>query len=150
MNPSASGWIPKFLTIIEKQHLFNTINDEILFYNELKTTGFLYGTSIESIFNKPLSKLTITTDEYTKINLFHSLLFTFFINNPNKQFKDAIESIINFYKSIDKGKTGFVSKLSFSRSSTANLEQIFSARLQETNSILKKKPTTVLNYAFLI
>jgi len=149
MNPSASGWIPKFLTLIEKQHLVDTINDEILFYNELKTTGFLYGTSIETIFNKPISKLTITTDEYTKINLFHTLLFSFFINNPNDKFNEAIESIINFYKIIEKGKTGFISKLSISRSSTDNLEQIFSARLQETNSILKNRPTTILNYAFL-
>ena len=149
MNPSASGWIPKFLTLIEKQHLIEHINDEILFYNELKTTGFLYGTSIETIYDKPLSKLTITTDEYTKINLFHTLLFTFFINNPKDQFEDAIDSILNFYKIIEKGKTGFLSKLSFSRSSTDNLEHIFAARLQETNSILKKKSTTILTYAFL-
>ncbi len=35
MNPSASGWIPKFLTLIEKQHLIENINDEIQFYNQL-------------------------------------------------------------------------------------------------------------------
>ena len=149
MNPSASGWIPKFLTLIEKQQFIEKINDEILFYNQLKTTGFLYGTSIEAVHDKPLSKLSITTDEYTKINLFHTLLFTFFINKPKATFEEAAECILNFYKIFEKGKTGFIYKLTLTRSTTDNLEHILSARLQETNNILKKKATQILTYAFL-
>lgn len=149
MNPSASGWIPKFLTLIEKQHFSDESIDEIIFYNQLKTTGFLYGSSIEAIHDKPLSKLIITSDEYTKINLFHTLLFTFFNNNSKATFDDALESILDFYKFFEKGKTGFLNKLTISRTISDSIEQILAARLQETNSILKKKSTQILTYAFL-
>ena len=102
MNPSASGWIPKFLTIVDKQHIKENINDMFYYYKKLKTTGFLYGTSTEALTSKPLSKLNITRDEYTKINLFQSLLFIFFTNKPNADINDAITSIIAFYKVLDK------------------------------------------------
>ena len=149
MNPSASGWIPKLLTLVEKQQITAVASNEFLFYNELKNVGFIYGISIDILLNKPISKLTFTTDEYTKINLFHSLLFTFFIKYPKAEINEAIESIINFYKTIDKGKTSFFKKLSLSNSSTDNLEQIISARLQESNTISKYKPSSTLTYSLL-
>tara|TARA_B110000046_G_scaffold84590_1_gene92683 strand:+ start:116 stop:265 length:150 start_codon:yes stop_codon:yes gene_type:complete len=49
MNSSASGWIPKFLTIVDKQHIKENINDIFYYYKKLKTTGFLYGTSTEAL-----------------------------------------------------------------------------------------------------
>ena len=149
MNPSATGWIPKFLTLVEKQQITAVTTNEFFFYNELKNVGFIYGISIETLLNRPLSKLTFTTDEYTKINLFHTLLFTFFIKNPQANINEAIEHIISFYKTTDKGKTSFFKKLSLSNSSTDNLEGIISARLQESNTISKNKPSSTLTYSLL-
>lgn len=149
MNPSASGWIPKFLTQYKKQHLFDDYDDENHFFKQLKSTGFLYGVSIKALPKVPLSNLKITTDEYTKINLFHTLLFTFFNKNPNKSFDEAIDSIIHFYKYLEKGKISFLYKLSLSQSASSNLEHILSRRLQDTNNILKKKSTSILTYALL-
>ena len=149
MNPSASGWIPKFLTIVDKQQILKNINSVSLYYNELKTTGFLYGTSTKALINKPLSKLNITKDEYTKINLFQSLLFTFFINNPNANTNDAIVNIIAFYKELDKGKTSFLYKFSASKKPSDNLEHILAARLQETNSLFNKNSNNIFTYTLL-
>jgi len=149
MNPSASGWIPKFLTLVNKQHIKGLIQNEFHFYNELKNVGFIYGISMETLLNKPLSKLSFTTDEYTKINLFHTLLFTFFIKHPETDTNEAIEQIINFYSSIDKGKTSFLKKLSLSNSPTYSLERIISARLQESHTISKNKPASTLTYSLL-
>ncbi|MBE9489741.1 MAG: hypothetical protein IMY67_05560, partial [Bacteroidetes bacterium] len=149
MNPSASGWIPKFLTLVKKQHITGLVQDEIHFYKELKNVGFIYGISINTLPNKPLSKLSFTTAEYTKINLFHTLLFTFFIKYPKAQFEEAIDYIINFYKTIDKGKTGFFHKLSLTSSSSDNLERIISARIQESNTISKNNPSSTLTYTLL-
>ncbi len=149
MNPSASGWIPKFLTLVKKQHITDLVQDEIHFYKGLKNVGFIYGISINTLPNKPLSKLSFTTAEYTKINLFHTLLFTFFIKYPKAQFEEAIDYIINFYKTIDKGKTGFFHKLSLTSSSSDNLERIISARIQESNTISKNKPSSTLTYTLL-
>ncbi len=149
MNPSASGWIPKFLTIVDKKQITENINNLSLYYNLLKTTGFLYGTSTEVLSIKPLSKLNITRDEYTKINLFQSLLFTFFINNPNADSNEAIANIIAFYKELDKGKTSFLYKFSISKNPTDNLEHILAARLQETNSIFTKSSNNIFTYTLL-
>lgn len=149
MNPSASGWIPKYLTIVDKQHITENINDIFFYYKKLKNTGFLYGTSTEALTNKPLSKLNITRDEYTKINLFRSLLFIFFINKPTAEINDAITSIIAFYNELDKGKTSFFYKFSVSKSPSDNLEHILSARLQETNSLFNKNPNNIFTYTLL-
>lgn len=149
MNPSATGWIPKFLTIVDKQHITENINSISIYYNHLKTTGFLYGTSTEALINKPLSKLNITKDEYTKINLFQSLLFTFFINNPTANINEAIASIIAFYKELDKGKTRFLYKFSVTKKPSDNLEQILAARLQETNSLFNKNSNSIFTYTLL-
>jgi len=149
MNPSASGWIPKFLTLVDMQQITKIWNDDILFYSALKSTGFLYGISMKPITNSHLSDLNITTEEFTKINLFHSLLYTFFKKEPKQTTTDAIKSIINFYNDLEKGRTSFLYKFSISKSHSDNLEHILSARLQESNSILKKNETAIIPYSLL-
>ncbi len=149
MNPSASGWIPKFISQYKKQGLIDDYTDEDHFYNHLKSTGFLYGVSIKALPKDPVSNLIITTDEYTKINLFHTLLFTFFTKNPKGSFEEAIDSIIRFYKTLEKGKISFLNKLSLTQSASSNLEHILSSRLQDSNGILKKKSTSIITHALL-
>lgn len=70
------------MTIVNKQYIKENINDIFYYYKNLKTTGFLYGTSTEALTSKPLSKLNITRYEYTKINLFQSLILNFLQINP--------------------------------------------------------------------
>ncbi len=149
MNPSASGWIPKFLTLFPKERLLNENSDEKLFYEGLKSTGFIYGFSVNSMLQIPSNTLQFTTDEYTKINLFHALLFSFFVNNTDSGYHQAIESIVSFYKQYEKGKTSLFYKLSFSKTPSDTLEQIFIARLQESNSVIEKNTASVLTYALL-
>jgi hypothetical protein len=149
MNPSAPGWIPKFISQYKKQGLIDDYTDEVHYYNRLKSTGFLYGVSIKALPKDPVSNLKITTDEYTKINLFHTLLFTFFNKNKEASFEEAIDNIIHFYKLLEKGKISLLNKLSLSQSPTSNLEYILSSRLQDTNGILKKRSTSIITYALL-
>jgi len=149
MNPSAPGWIPKFISQYKKQVLIDDYTDEDQFYNHLKSTGFLYGVSINALPKDPVSNLRITTDEYTKINLFHTLLFTFFTKNNKASFEDAIDSITHFYKLLEKGKISLLNKLSLSQKASSNLEHILSSRLQDTNGIFKKKSTSIITYALL-
>ena len=149
MNPSATDWIPKFLNRFKKQELINDYPDENIFYNRLKVVGFIYGVSVLAAQNEPVSHLKLTKEEFTKINLFHALLFTFFSENPNAQFDDAFATIVDFYKIIGKGKTGFFQKLTLSNSPSNNLEQIMSARLHEANSLFKNNPTSLVTYALL-
>jgi hypothetical protein len=149
MNPSAADWIPKFLNRFKKQELINEFNDEKLFYNRLKSIGFIYGVSVFAVQNEPVSHLKLTKEEFTKINLFHSLLFTFFSKNPNAPCDDAFIAIVDFYNNIGKGKTGFFQKLTLSQSPSNNLEQILAARLYEANNLFKKSPASLVTYALL-
>jgi len=146
MNPSAADWIPKFLISSEKKNLIDAFENEIVFYEKLKTVGFIYGVSVTALQNGPVSHLKLTKEEFTKINLFHSLLFTFFQKYPNSNFDKAIIAIINFYKNIEKGKIGFFHKFTLSQSHSNNLEQILASRLQEANNVLKTNTSSIASH----
>ena len=149
MNPSAKGWIPKILTTLDKQQIITNSESLMLFYNQLKSTGFLYGNSSEILISSTHSHLNLTKNESTKINLFQSLLFIFFKKKPDENINTAIDHIILFYKRLDKSKLGFLYKFSTSEKATDNLEQILGERIQETNSFFNKKYNSIFTYTLL-
>jgi hypothetical protein len=149
MNPSATDWIPKFLNRFEKQQLINDTKSEDLFYKKLKLVGFIYGVSVDAIPDEQISELKLTREELTKINLFHAMIFTHSKSRPEATLEEAITSIVDFYATIEKGKTGFFKKLTLSQNPANNLEKIFAARLNESNNILKKNSTLLITYALL-
>jgi hypothetical protein len=149
MNPSATDWIPKFLNRFEKQQLVNDDETEDFFYDKLKLAGFIYGVSVDAIPDEEISQLKLTREELTKINLFHAMIFTHSKFRPERTFKDAITSIVDFYATIEKGKTGFFKKLTLSQNPSNNLEKIFAARLNESNNFLKNNSTLLITYALL-
>jgi len=149
MNPSAKGWIPKILTTLDKQQIITNSESLMVFYNQLKSTGFLYGNSSEILISSTPSQLNLTKNESTKINLFQSLLFIFFKKNPDENINTAIDHIILFYKKLDKSKLGFLYKFLTSEKATDNLEQILAERIQETNSFFYKKYNSIFTYTLL-
>lgn len=149
MNPSAPDWILKFLNLFERKELLGKYEDELKFYKVLKSSGFIYGISLSMLSNRSMSSLKLTREELTKANLFHSLIFQFFKENKNAADHQAIESILDFYRQLEKGKTGFFQKFSLTHNATHSLENILSARLQEANSLLKKNTLSLLTYALL-
>jgi LETM1-like, RBD len=149
MNPSSSGWIHKFINEFEKKELVTTYESSSNFYTSLKKTGFIYGFSIKTLLSEPVSRLQLTKEELTKINLFHSLLFIYFSNHPKHSFSQAIDEMVAFYRTIEKGKPGFFQKLSFTSSSAENLEKIIAARLHESNTLIKTEVASLFTYALL-
>jgi len=149
MNPSSSGWIQKFINEFTKTQLIDNFQSPILFYKQLKNTGFIYGVSVNTMLDEPVSHLNLTKEEYTKVNLFHALWYTFFSENPESTHKEGIETLILYYEAIEKGKRTIFQKITFSNSPSENLEKIISARLHETNNVLKKNATSLLTYALL-
>ncbi len=149
MNPSAADWILKFLNLFEKNELIDSFQTNLKFYEALKNTGFIYGVSVAALPKKSLGNLKLTKEELTKINLFHSLLFQFYQQNPESSTTEVITDILSFYRHIEKGKTGFFQKFTLSQSPSNTLEHILSARLQETNSLLKKNTISLLTHALL-
>ena len=64
-------------------------------------------------------------------------------------FNVAIHEIISFYRQLEKGKKGFFKLLQRTSSKSEELEQLLSARLQESNAIIKSNKTSILTFAFL-
>ncbi|MFC7358447.1 LETM1-related biofilm-associated protein [Jejudonia soesokkakensis] len=149
MNPSAAGWIPKFLNLLDKVIIEEANLPASVFYLKLKKTGFIYGNTTETLSELSKNSLQLTKEEITKINLLHSLLYIYYSHNPTESSTQALRKIYEFYKSLDRDKKGFFSKLSFSKSESQNLEKIIAARLQESNGILKANNSALLTYAFL-
>lgn len=149
MNPSANDWILKFLNLFEKKELIDTYKNEQVFYKGLKNTGFIFGNSVSALPKKNLSHIKLTREEFTKVNLFHALLYQYYQNKTVTDNEAVINDITSFYKQLEKGKTGFFQKLSISQSSSNVLETILSARLQEASSLLKKNTVSLLTYVLL-
>lgn len=149
MNPSASDWILKFLSLFERNELTDDFNDEVSFYKSLKDTGFIYGISVKVLSKKPMGSLKFTKEELTKVNLFHALIYQYFQFHKDATNQEAIGSILAFYQHLEKGKMGFFHKFSFSNSPSLTLENILSARLQVANSLLKRNTLSLLTYALL-
>jgi len=149
MNPSAPDWILKFLYHFTKEELIDDFENEPKLYESLKRAGFIYGFSIAALPKKSLGNLKLTREELTKINLFHGLLFQFFQMHPMGTYSEAINDILNFYKQLEKGKTGFFQKFSISQSPSISLENMLAARVQSANSLLKKNTISLLTNALL-
>ena len=149
MNPSSTGWIHKFINEFPKKMLVDGSGQMSLFYETLKETGFIYGVSVKTVLKEPVSSLKLTKEELTKINLFHSLLFVYFKERASSTSEDAIEEMVSFYQTIEKGKPGFFQLLSFTKSPSENLEKIIAARLQESNNLIKNEAASLFTYALL-
>ncbi len=148
MNPSAQDWIKKFLSIYKKEMLTLPLTPKDTFYDLLKDTGFLYGNANSLIIEFDID-LALSHGECTKVNLFHSLLYTGLSKKPLATPQEIISSIVEYYKALDKAKTGFLQAITFSSSQPSNLESILSKRLHEINTVNKINAVSLLTYALL-
>ena len=149
MNPSASDWITKYLSILAEYTRAQNFPAEITFYNLLKRSGFIYGVSLRGLLDTNISTIRLTREEFTKVNLFHALLQAYVSETNTTDYEAGIESILQFYDSLDKGKTGFLAKITLPKSPSQKLEKVLAARLQETNTLLNKGVSGILTYALL-
>lgn len=149
MNPSASDWIPKYLSILDDEPFEVNFPEEPHFYDILKDIGFIYGVSLDAVPKDSISNLNLTREEFTKVNLFHALLHTYITETNNTDYEQAVEKIIDYYEVLDKAKTGFLSKITLSPSMTQKLEKMLAARLHETNTFFNKGVSGILTFALL-
>jgi hypothetical protein len=96
------------------------------------------------LVDRPISELKLTSAEYNKANLLHSLYVIYYKQTGIVGVKKFLEHAISFYREIDRGRMSLLSKLSLGKSLSKNLEKILSARILESDATLKKEQT----YAF--
>lgn len=146
MNPSASGWLLKCLNKVSESDLLSL--DEEQFYNLLRSTGFVYGSSQSSLI--PLTKnLNYTQQEFSKINLLVALVFIDHKLCEDQPANEIIPRLIMFYESIHSRKDYFTSFFKFKTKDERKLEQLIHYRVQTNEGLIQKNFSHIVTNALL-
>ena len=126
MNPSASGWINKFGHLVGKEDA--PFPDFESLYQELKSNGFIYGIHLEipSFIDVAFS---LTEDEIAKINLLTALYFTYYFERENTDFPNFVNTVFDYYQSLEVGKISFLNKILSGSHTESQLEKLIDSRI---------------------
>lgn len=135
MNPSTSGWIKKFESVVSKSGLFYTDFNEL--YYKLRESGFIYGLNIyapeQFVFEYAYSK-----DEIAKVNLLTGLYHTYVFTAEDTSFNAFLKNVLQFYKDLEVSDLSLWDKLLIGRSDASVLERIINDRVQLDNNLLTR------------
>lgn len=147
MNPSATGWIDKFLRDLgTDSYMLDLSLDEL--YSQLKGIGFIYGTSVDIILPNT-TEIKYSEEEQTKINLFTALVVTYYDTIQDGTQEDLITALTDFYKYLDVKKSFFSFINTISMGKSDKLEKIIHTRIQTNESIFQKNFSHLLTNALL-
>jgi hypothetical protein len=126
MNPSASGWIKKFGHLVTKEATFFQDFDSL--YHELKRSGFVYGVHLDI---PPFieAEHTLSEDEIAKINLLTALYFTFQFEKGKARFDHFVNTVFEYYQSLEVAHISFLSKILSGKHTEAQLEKLIDSRI---------------------
>lgn len=147
INPSVIGWIDKFF--IEQSNLFDgSTIDEITFYKNIRSTGFIYGHIID-IDSTPFVDISQwKSDEISKVALLNTLFKIYVFTTKNNDINDFITKTVLFYKEMTpKGFVLFDKIISTSPSS--KLEGYINERVQTNKDIISKNFSHIVTNALL-
>ncbi|UII75440.1 LETM1-related biofilm-associated protein [Flagellimonas sp. HMM57] len=135
MNPSSSGWINKFGYLVNKESL-DFLDFESL-YKELKTNGFIYGVHLNIPSFVPVEH-KLTEDEIAKINLLTALYFTFRFEKEETDFDVFVNTVFDYYQSLEVGKISFLNKILSGKHTESQLEKLLDSRIYLDSNIFNR------------
>lgn len=146
MNPSASGWIDKFGSLITKDD--DSYADFTALYRALKKSGFVYGinTAIPE-FIAP--EHTLSEDEKAKINLLNALYATFRVTSHETDFGMFLTRVFHFYKDLKLSHSSFLNKILTGRKTSAQLEKLIDSRVYLADNVLSKTFNRIITNSLL-
>ena len=147
MNPSASGWIDKLLTILSKDGFLHTIQN-VDFYESLRTSGFIYGANVKTV-PELVTQHTLSEDEITKINLLTALLYYYCQKYPDTSLDDGIEVILDFYEELNARNFTFLEKILMGKRCSSQLEKLIDSRVRITGNLITKNFNNLITNALL-
>lgn len=149
MNPSASGWIDKYIFILEKGKVAFSFENEEAFYNSLRKNGFIYGFSIETLVALDNSNLKLTEEEVAKVNTLQSLMYLYFSHHKNSNYQSCIAHLILFYEKLSEKKSSLIPSMKFKLSESKKLELVLKKRIEKTKSVDKAPFEQIVTNALL-
>jgi len=145
MNPSSSGWISKFESVIEEHQDKYTHFSELYF--DLKRTGFVYGINTE-VLPFILSEHSLSEDEKAKINLITALFYTYRLER-NSSFKAFLEDLFAFYDTLRIAQISFLGKLLSGNTTIAKLEKLIDSRVYLEDNVISKTFNSIITNSLL-
>ena len=144
INPSVFGWIDKFFH--ELEHFEIPENDE-LFYNKLRQTGFIYGHIVELPFLNDFPISNWRSEEVSKIAFLSVLFEMYSFTSKNTNPVIFIEKAVTFYDEMQT-KTSF--NFNFGKQSNSQkLENIIALRVKTNKDIISKNFSPIVTNALL-
>ncbi|WP_034059512.1 LETM1-related biofilm-associated protein [Lacinutrix jangbogonensis] len=144
MNPSATGWINKLISISNKE-FSKEFASLIVLYKALIPCGYIYGSNTK-IINDLIDKRDFSSEEICKINHLIALYVT---HNSIKDKINFVENTIQFYKKINAHKTNFFLDILSKGDTTETLEKIIHKRIQIDNNLIDKSFNYFITNALL-
>lgn len=146
MNPSASGWINKFGSLISGDVVL--YSDFSALYGALKRTGFVYGinTAIPDFITP---EHTLSEDEKAKINLLNALYATFSLASPEPDFGLFLSRVFQFYKDLKVSRSSFLNKILTGRKTSAQLEKLIDSRVYLADNVISKTFNRIITNSLL-
>ncbi len=148
INPSANGWIDKFLQG-NQEHFIDFKGNYLSFYESCRKTGFIYGYVVDFQLKKPIDTSKWSYDEITKVGFLNTLYVVFSLEHKNVSPTDFLISIYDFYKIIQPENLNFIKKMLPESSKSARLEQIIDERIQTNQNSLSKNFSHIITNALL-
>jgi len=146
MNPSASGWIDKFGSLVENEQ--SAYSDYPMLYQTLKKMGFVYGINTK-IPHFILSEHKLSEDEKAKINLLNALYFTFKLEAEKGDFSIFLKIIFQFYKDLGLSHISLLNKVLTGKKTSAQLEKLIDSRVYLEDNLISKTFNSIITNSLL-
>jgi len=146
INPSINGWIEKYFNQYAYE-ISQYATDED-FFVACQKSGLIYGYVVNYHLNSEIDDSKWDNEEKIKVG-FLSTLLALYKTKKGNDFEEFIETIIQFYDQISKGKFSFIKMVLPESNSFQKLESIVNERLQTNDNIVSKNFTHMVTNAML-
>ena len=148
INPSAPGWIDKFL-LKQKNPLLPVAVDSNSFYKKVRETGFIYGHIVSFDTIVPIETKGWLENEISKVALLNTLYGIYELTVPENNPKNFVEKTVAFYNEMNPQGFNFLRKVLPDNSAALNLEKIIDDRVQTNIDVISKNFSHILTNALL-
>jgi len=147
INPSASGWIDKFLGKLDKKPPSYANSHE--FYRSVRDTGFIYGhvTSLNNLDKKETAGWT--TEEFTKVALLNTLYDVYVLVTKTSDKKEFIARTIAFYEEMTPDSFDLLKKVLPASPKSYELEEILEGRVKTNDNFFSRNFSHILTNALI-
>ncbi|MFS4417082.1 LETM1-related biofilm-associated protein [Maribacter sp. 2307ULW6-5] len=135
MNPSSSGWIEKFGSLVQGQQPPYSSFEAL--YTDLKAKGFVYGIN-NAVPTFIVQEHPFSEDEKAKINLLSALYFTYKLRFGEHGFYKFLEKVFLFYQALELDRVSFMGKLFLGKKTSSKLEKLIASRIYLEDTLLGK------------